>query len=64
MTLRLVHPAQKGSRLSERDGLFETVPLVEQRAEPVEQIPVPEVCEIGWPPLIFDASEAERIAAA
>lgn len=46
MTLRLVHPAQQGSRLPWTDSLFQQVESVQPDA--LEQIPVPEATESDW----------------
>lgn len=59
MTLRLVHPMQQGSRLSWRDSLFETVPMVSaEDTQPAELVPVPEVAELEWP--AFADTEAQQ----
>lgn len=62
MTLRLVHPAQQGSRISWFDSLFQQV----DRADfadtlPMEQPPQPEVTELSWPEL--DALDAAELLA-
>lgn len=51
MTLRIVHPAQQGSRLPWSDSLFEQVEHVQP--VPVEALPVPEVTELQWPQLVY-----------
>jgi hypothetical protein len=43
---RTRHPQQRSSRLSERDSLFDRVPLVEHRAP--EPLPIGEVGESTW----------------
>lgn len=59
MTLRLVHPAQQGSRISWLDSLFQQVDRVEfADTVPAEQVPQPEVSELTWPELdALDAAE-------
>lgn len=62
MTLRLVHPAQQGSRLPWTDSLFEQVEYVEPVA--TEVIPQPEVTELQRPELVhlIANDEARRLA--
>lgn len=61
MTLRLVHPAQQGTRLSWRDSLFEQVEHVaDAHHAPAELIPLPETREQEWPALPVDAAADAR----
>ena len=62
-TLRISAPTQQGSRLSWGSELFQLCSnIVEQPSQPVEFVPVPEVCEASWPAWDAAVIELDRVA--
>lgn len=52
MTLRIVHPAQQGSRVSWFDSLFDKVEPVDFADTVPMEVPQPEATELEWPQLV------------
>ena len=61
MTLRLVHPAQHGSRIGWLDSLFQQVDRVEFADTVPMEVAQPEARELTWPEL--DALDAAELIA-